>query len=349
MAWFATQGKKSADTVADVLVSHLQSSDERGNLASVLLAEPERIGLRREDLRSRLKNALSERSAYWGGPVLDALAVLCPESPEVVDAWQRFSEIIANARAKRITSPGQTYFAVAFAAADTNQIPELLDHCLEWLDAHHNRYYDDACTRHITHRLRRDDGAADMVQAAVMNPATPDSQAALLVSLLTQATGLEAAVLSEAKRRLAAQNTAILAPIVRDRTVGATLSVRTIFTRVSDTTWEMPPADPAVLSGLNIIESRSVPGCPKRSWTLTARRAPSGSFPAVAALTWQDHVTSAPTTSQTSSKPRSSTSTPTAPRADSSRSPLAATSQTHSKLGWERRRVDCGQGGVDRA
>ena len=96
LAWFATQGKKRADTVADVLVSHLQSSGERGNLASVLLAEPERIGLRREDLRSRLENALSERSAYWGGPVLDALAVLCPESPEVVDAWQRFSVIIAN-------------------------------------------------------------------------------------------------------------------------------------------------------------------------------------------------------------------------------------------------------------
>ena len=244
LAWFATQGKKSADTVADVLVSHLQRSGERGNLASVLLAEPERIGLRREDLRSWLENALSERPAYWGGPVLDALAVLCPECPEVVDAWQRFSVIIANRESQEDhLPPGQTYFAVALAAADTNQIPELLDHCLEWLDANHNRYYDDACTRHITHRLRRDDVAAGMVQAAVMNSATPDSQAALLVSLLAHATGLDAAVLSETERRLAAQNDVILAPIVRDRTVGATLSVRTIFTRVSDTAWEFPSTD----------------------------------------------------------------------------------------------------------
>ena len=161
----------------------------------------------------------------------------------VVDAWQRFSEITANRESQEDHLPhGQTYFAVAFAAADTNQIPELLDHCLEWLDANHNRYDDDACTRHITHRLRRDDVAAGMVQAAVMNPATPDSQAALLVSLLTQATGLETSVLSETERRLATQNNVILAPIVRDRTVGATHSLRTIFTRVSDTTWEMPPS-----------------------------------------------------------------------------------------------------------
>ena len=243
LTWFVTRGNRSADTLTDVLVSHLRSHDGNGRSpASVLLADSERIGLPRQELQGRLENALSEHPTSRRDPVLETLAVLYPESPEVVDAWQRFSEIIANRQSREVDLPsGQTYFAVGFAAADADQIPELLNHCLEWLDANQNRYYDDACTPHITHRLRRDDVAAGMVQAAVMNPSTPDSQAALLASLLAQATGLEAAVLSEAERRLAAQNTAILAPIVRDRTVGATLSVRTIFTRVSDTTWEMPP------------------------------------------------------------------------------------------------------------
>ena len=242
LTWFVTRGNKSADTLTDVLVSHLQSHDGNGRSpASVLLADPERIGLSPQELQRRLENALSERPTSRRDPVLETLAVLYPESPKVVDAWQQFSEIIACSEDRDVHLPGQTYFAVGFAAADTDQIPELLNHCLEWLDANDNRYYDDACTPHITHRLRRDDVAADMVQTAVMNPSTPDSQAALLVSLLAQATGLEEAVLSEARRRLAAQNIAILAPIVRDRTVGATLSVRTIFTRVTDTTWEMPP------------------------------------------------------------------------------------------------------------
>ena len=242
LAWFVTQGNKDADTVADVLVSQLQSSEGRGDLASVLLAEPERIGLRGEDLQGRLENALSERSAYWGDPVLEALALLCPESPAVVDAWKRFSDVITNRQGREDhLPPGHTYFAVAFAAADTNQIPELLNHCLKWLDGNRNRYDDDICSRHITHRLRRDDDAAAMVQAVVMHSATPDTQAALLVSLLAQATGLDGTVLAEANRRLAVQHNAILAPIVRDRTVGATHSVRTIFTRIADTAWAIPP------------------------------------------------------------------------------------------------------------
>ena len=243
LAWFVTRGDSSADTVADVLVSHLRHRDERGgNVASLLLSEPERIGLRREELRNSLENAQSEESAHWGGPVLEALALLCPESPAVVNAWQRFSAIIARRETREDRLPhGQSYFSVGFAAADTNQILELLDHCLEWLDANRGRFVDDTCTRHITHRLRRDASAAAVVKAVVMDPATPDSQAALLVSLLAQATGLEADVLREVERRLAAQSEAILAPIVRDRTVGATHSVRTILTRVSDTAWELPP------------------------------------------------------------------------------------------------------------
>ena len=241
LTWFVTRGNKSADTLTDVLVSHLQSHDGNGRSpASVLLADPERIGLSPQELQRRLENALSERPTSRRDPVLETLAVLCPDSPKVVNAWQQFCEIIACSEDREVHLHGQTYFAAAFAAADSDQIPELLNRCLEWLDANDNRYYDDACTPHITHRLRRDDVAAGLVQAAVMNPLTPDSQAALLVSLLAQATGLEAAVLSEAERRLAAQNEVILAPIVRDRTVGATHSVRTIFTRVTDTAWVMP-------------------------------------------------------------------------------------------------------------
>ena len=243
LAWFVTRRESSADTVADVLVSHLQHNDERGgNLASALLAEPERLGLRRDGLRDRLEIAQGEESGRGDDRVLEVLAGLFPESPLVVDAWQRLSTIIAEREMPQDRLPhGKTYFAIAFAAADTNQIPELLNHCFEWLDATRRGSFDDTCVRHITHRLRRDSGAADLVIAAVMDPATPDSRAARLVSLLAEATGLDADILSEVERRLAAQAEATLAPIVRDYTVGATHSVRTILTRVSDAAWELPP------------------------------------------------------------------------------------------------------------
>ena len=62
LTWFVTRGDKSADTLVDVLVSHLQSHDGHGSSpASVLLADPERIGLRRQALQGRLENTLSER------------------------------------------------------------------------------------------------------------------------------------------------------------------------------------------------------------------------------------------------------------------------------------------------
>ena len=82
LAWFVTRGESSADTVADVLVSHLQHNDERGgNLASALLAEPERIGLRRDGLRDRLEIAQSEESGRGDDRVLEGARWAVPGKP----------------------------------------------------------------------------------------------------------------------------------------------------------------------------------------------------------------------------------------------------------------------------
>ena len=71
-----------------------------------------------------------------------------------------------------------------------------------------------------------------------MNPETPDAQAALLASILAHSVGLDDDLYQEVARRLAAQNDVVLAPIIQDRTVSATLSVRTIFRRLEDASWE---------------------------------------------------------------------------------------------------------------
>ena len=241
LAWFVTRRNRNTDTVADALVSRLRAGSGHGkNLASAFLAEPERISLPREELQSHLENALSRFPAPFGDPALEALALLDPENPAVHAAWQEYSAIIANRRnPEDHPINARTYSAVACAAADASQILNQVELHLKRLDKAHGSYYESSFARHISHRLRRDAVAADTVRDAVMNPTTPDSRAALLVSILADAVSLDPGLLGEVDRRLAAQNNVALAPFVRDHTVSATLSVRTIFTRAKDTAWEM--------------------------------------------------------------------------------------------------------------
>ena len=72
-----------------------------------------------------------------------------------------------------------------------------------------------------------------------MDPAVSDSRAAQLVSLLAESVGLDKDLLDEVERRLLAQCDVRLAPMVRDHATSATLSARTIFTRVADTSLDV--------------------------------------------------------------------------------------------------------------
>ena len=237
LAWYATRGRASAETIADALVSRLQKGTVHGeNIARVLLAEPERIGFDRGRLEGCLENAVGNSSARFGDAALETLAVLFPANPVVRDAWQEYSEVMADRRGYR-TMPLRTYFAVAFAAAESSQILKQVDACLERLEKLSTQSYDSILTLHLSNRLRRDSTAAATVRDAIMSPETSDSRAALLVSLLADATGLDAEILREVENRLTAQTNVALAPIVQDRAVSASLSVQAALTRVADTAW----------------------------------------------------------------------------------------------------------------
>ena len=47
-----------------------------------------------------------------------------------------------------------------------------------------------------------------------MDPTTPDSRAALLVSHIAEATGLDKALITEVERRISAQDSVSLAPVL---------------------------------------------------------------------------------------------------------------------------------------
>ncbi len=242
LVWFVTRGSASADAVSDALVSFLQNDDyHRESPIDIFWAEPERIGLDREDLRGRLENALAKLPGSLDGPVLEALAVLFPKHPAVLDAWQELSALIADQRDSGGHHPVRpsTYYALAYAAADSSEILKQIERNSDRLDEIGNTYFDNILTRHVSHRLRRDPIAGGMVRDAVMNPATPDNRAALLASFFADAFGLDEDLLHEVERRIAAQNDVVLAPVIRDRAASSTLSVRTIFTRVADAAWDV--------------------------------------------------------------------------------------------------------------
>lgn len=239
LAWFITGKNRNVDTVADALVSHLQTGGRNGkNLVVSFLAEPERIGLSHKELKVRLENSLSPVPASFPNPMLEGLTVLDPKNRAVQDAWQQLSTM-ATQHQDPVDIDGLTYIAVACAAVDARGILDQIDFHSEWLGTPPGSYHEDTHTLYMSHRLRRDEIAAATVWNAVMDPTMPDSRAAVLVSLLADAGDLDASLLSEVGRRLAAQQTVALAPFVRDHTVSATLSVRTIFRRVEDTAWRI--------------------------------------------------------------------------------------------------------------
>ncbi len=244
LAWFVAYGRASRDAVADTVVSHLRHSDDRrGSVASQLLAEPERLGLPRDELCGRLESALQRAPFKVGDPALEALAVLFPEHPVVQGAWNDLSELIAARRGTtgyRVDPP--IYFALAYAATESSAILEQIERNLDRLDEIGSPYYDYAFKRHVCNRLRRDSAAVSSIRDAVMDPATPDARAAVLASLLVAAVGLDDALRSEVERRLIAQGSVSLAPIVRDRAVSATLSVQSILTRIADSAWDVRSA-----------------------------------------------------------------------------------------------------------
>ena len=240
LAWFVTREGTHADAVAEVLVSHLSSSNNRESLASVLVANPKQIGLGRDELQGRLENALRVGPPEYGDAALEALAVLFPSHPVVRDAWRKLCAVIAS-RQSRDDHPvhARTYFAVALAAAEDTEVLAQIEDYLGLLDETGATYYDEAFTRHVSNRLGRDATAANMVRDVVLDPTTTDSRAALFVSLLADALGLDEGLLSEIERRIVAQNSVRLAPLMQYQTIPDALPVKTIFMRVADSAWDV--------------------------------------------------------------------------------------------------------------
>ena len=228
LAWFVTQGHESG-AVADVLISRLRSGNNRESLASILIDEPEGIGLDRDDLVRRLEEGMSPHLST-GDPILQALAGVWPQHPLVLSAWNQ----LRGATGLSDFDSVRTYFAVAYAGANAGEVVDLLKRHLHRLEQFDSALVAHAFARYVTRRLRRDTVAANLVRDEIMKETTPDPLAATLVSLLADAVGLSDDLLREVERRITAQRDVDLAPVAQDYTVFGSHSVRTVFTRAVD-------------------------------------------------------------------------------------------------------------------
>ena len=226
--WIVGRRARGSVEISETLISLLRDSRHSyDEPVSHLLDQPERIGLQAEQLQEALEQAA--RGSYEG-PAIESLAALFPEHHLVQNAWRIHSEVMASSghRSTHRINP-RTYFALAYSVASSDEI-------VAQIQRHHDRlrkigtpYFDRIFARHVSHRLRRDHIAADRVRDAIVNPDTPDSLAAVFVSLLRNAVGLDDELLTEIDRRMSQQTGRRLATVVRDPHAGANLPVSAIL------------------------------------------------------------------------------------------------------------------------
>ena len=226
--WTIRRRAGSSAAVLETLISFLRNSqysyDEQ---VSYLLGQPERIGLQPEQLQEALGQAAQ---GSYEGPAIEWLAALFPDHPLVQKAWRFYFESRASSgnRSTNRVNP-RTFFALAYSGSASDEI-------VTQIQLHHDRlckignpYLGRIFARHVSHRLRRDPIAASRVREAILNPDTPDSLAAVLVSLLRNAVGLDDELLAEIEHRMSQQIGCRLAMVVHDPHAGASLPVRAIL------------------------------------------------------------------------------------------------------------------------
>ena len=236
LAWFVTRGSSSPEDIVDALITQLRgrASNSEG-IASVLIVDPDRIGIDRDKLLSVLARRDIGAEAYWGDPVLEALAMLSPDHSLVRQAWCRLRALESNE--ERWNSSNlyfRTYIALTYASIEAADFVARIVRDLDWLDDANNGYVDSALIRHAVNRLRRDRAASALVCEAVSEGKVSDGRAVQLASLLADAGEMHRDLQDSLEQRILGHDEGRLAVMARDLYLSETRPLLTILARVTD-------------------------------------------------------------------------------------------------------------------
>jgi hypothetical protein len=234
LAWYVTRSNRSPGDIAEALLSRLNghSTNSRG-VASVLIADPERLGLDRNELRASLEERASHVAAPFGDSTLEALARLFPSHPRVCLEWQEIGEALD--RGEAVDVHPRTYLELAYAAVEPTRLLEQVRRDVGWLNDRNILYYDRAFADAVVHRLRLDADGSDRIRKAAVDDATDDEEATLLLSLLSAAFTADEGILTATKRRMETTRRRTAATIIRDRLERAAVSATIVLTRIAET------------------------------------------------------------------------------------------------------------------
>jgi hypothetical protein len=239
LTWFIFRPNRSPETMLKALCSTVINAENnlRG-IADVLIAEPESVGIDRNDLRLWLESVvdIDPLKGGYGNRPLEALAAAFPGHDFVKTAWKTIKEVVDGfdvGRRNRLNP--QTYLAVAYSAISSEEVLPQIRRDLAWLDRTGQTLFDSAITRHLSSRLRRDTEAVQIIAEAIMAPDTHDAEAAELASLLSVSVPLSKEILDNLEKRFLAQLETKLAPIIQDRVQSVSLSVRNLLIKDIET------------------------------------------------------------------------------------------------------------------
>ena len=229
--WNVRKGYGNSAAVLDALPHFLREGDYVHNgMVYCILAEPQRLGLRPEELLSALEETVGDSPE---APALELLAALFPDHPTVLEAWRGLPGAERTESADAGVNP-RTYFALAYAVTSSDEIVEQIARHHGLLRKFGIPHFHRLFARHVSHRLRRDSLSVRRVREAIRDPGTPDALAAVLASLLGSAVGVEAELLTEIEHRINGQNGRALATVVRDPHSGSSLPVRAVLLGVAE-------------------------------------------------------------------------------------------------------------------
>ena len=226
--WTVSRRVSEAAEISAILVSLMRDSRySYDETVRYLLDQPERIGLQPKRLQAALEQAAQ---GGYEGPAIESLAALFPDHHLVQNAWRTHSELMTSSGHRsthRINA--RTYFALVYSVSPSDEIVAQIQRHHERLRMIGTPHFDRTFARHVSYRLRRDQIAAGRVRDAILNPDTSDYLAAVFVSLLRNAIGLDDELLAEIERRISQQTGRRLATVVRDPHAGASLPARALL------------------------------------------------------------------------------------------------------------------------
>lgn len=239
LLWYVTDSSRDRESATRAVAAAVAARNNLRDIGVLIAQDPVSFDIDVELLEQLLTELLEPGSDGngFGDAVLECVAVLRPQEPEVQRVWRQLrpqmgiapepdEDAPTGAQQSRLRSVhAQTAYAVAFSAAPSAVVPELVVNALKALNSRREHpYARSAMVRHARRRLAQDDAAAEALRRVGRAEETPVDLAAQLAAILASVPAGDSgqSVAATCQARLKDE----LPLLVRDPVLGSTVSAK---------------------------------------------------------------------------------------------------------------------------